>query len=266
MLAENPMIDILRRLRIVEEKLRKPSNEGPTIGELYGTFRGLPGLRGLWYPGVIDNAGTVYDATGQGRTLTYNGNPFLTYATGNVVPYYSHDGTGDWFSRATEAGLGLVGNEASLSIAYRGCTVFGWFFVRNATTYKFVAKQDGATEAGNNYVLYSNGGTPTFRVSNGAVGYGVGAASAMTANVWYFLAGRYKINSTVDIFVNGKLDGTLGGAPATLNNPAQPFQIGAGNNTNPLNGGWALAGIVGSALPDELISYLMLRSRPFFGV
>lgn len=262
---------MMPRVRAIEERLDQDRGvpAGPQVGDILTNFRMLPGLRGLWLPGSADNTGAVYDASAQGRTLTYNGNPQLIPQGGPalLVPFYAHDGVGDWFSRATEAGLGLVGNESYVTSASRGCSVFGWFYVTAVSTYKFVAKQDGATEAGSNYVLYTNGGNVTFRVSSGASGYSAADPDDLSINTWHFLVGTYKPSTEVALWVDGKkLGSNVTAIPATLNNPAQPFQIGAGNGGNPLSGGWALAGIAACLFDDALIKYLWYRSRVLFGV
>jgi hypothetical protein len=266
-------IGVARRLAELEKKLARFESypSGPSIAELYADFRGLPALRGLWYPGAADNTGAVYDASGQGRTLTYNGGPRIftdLYASAgqDVVPHYYHDGTGDWFSRASEAGLGLVGNEAYVDTALQGASVFGWFYIHAVQVNKFIAKQDAATAAGNNYVLYTDvTAHPSFQVASGATTYTVSAADAIAINTWHFLVGRFVPLTSVSIIVDGVETANTTAIPATLNNPVQPFQIGAGNNTNPLNGGWALAGICACALPDELIQYLFSRTQSLFG-
>ena len=39
------------------------------------TFLSLPGLRGLWSMSAIQSNGDAFDQSGNGRLLTYNGNP-----------------------------------------------------------------------------------------------------------------------------------------------------------------------------------------------
>ncbi|NJO31403.1 MAG: hypothetical protein HC874_30490 [Richelia sp. SL_2_1] len=72
---------------------------------------------------VQRSTGNVYDLSGQGRTLTYNGNPTFNYT--GLVPYVSLDGTGDFLSRADETDLDILGTETIYNSAVRGLTLGG---------------------------------------------------------------------------------------------------------------------------------------------
>ena len=72
-------------------------------------YQTLPGLFGVWpFSSVQRSTGNVADFGGQQRTWTYNGNPTFNLYN-NLVPYAELDGTGDFFSRADETDLDILG-------------------------------------------------------------------------------------------------------------------------------------------------------------
>lgn len=240
---------------------------GPGLEELYASFCGLPGLRGLWYPGVADNTGAVYDASGQGRTLTYNGNPTINIHN-SLVSYFDYDGTGDFHSRADENGLRIVGNETTIASAYRGITLGGWFW-SNAlgTRHTFISKSTGVA-ADTNYWLEKNTDNKVyFWVGNGVSLFNVSSSAALAANTWYHVMARYTPSTELKVIVNGVATVNTTTIPATVVNSAAPFNIGSINSgTNLLTGRCALSFLCAAALPDNLLTYLFHRTQPIFGV
>ena len=192
------------------------------------TFLSLSGLRGLWSMSAIQSNGDTFDQSGNGRLLTYNGNP--TYNQDGLAPYIDLDGTGDFLSRADEAGLDILGTETYIAAGIRGLLVGGWFwFDAFAVNDGLITKSDGATVAGSSYQLIQNvGNTISFTVFAGAA---VGVTSAaLSTTAWYFVVGRYIPSTTVDLFINNVLASNAVAVPAAINNTGAPLNIGAVNN------------------------------------
>jgi len=162
--------------------------------DLISPFMALPGLRGFWPTSSFNETGNAYDLSGQGRTLTYNGNPMYNYD--GLVPYIDLDGTGDYLSRADEAGLDILGTETYVAAAARGLTTGGWFYFNNAlgATEGMIAKWNSSLGNHRSYMLRRQAadGTIIFRVSDNGVGSRAAQSTASpTATQWFFVVGRF---------------------------------------------------------------------------
>jgi hypothetical protein len=184
-------------------------------------FLALPGLRGFWPMSSFDDGGDAYDLSGQGRTLTYNGDP--DYGYWDLRPYIDLDGTGDYLDRADEAGLDITGAETFVTGARQGLTMGGWFQFDELT----VANNKGLMSkwvSGTNdrsYLLYHEaaGDTILFGVSGNGIAGVFSPASIIpaAATTWYFCVGRYDTTSAdVDCFINNTWYSNAGAGPASI--------------------------------------------------
>lgn len=247
------------------ERLKTVVNQR-TLSDVYGVFDNLPGLRGLWTAASVDQAGAMYDRSGQGRTLTYTGNPTLNLYN-NLVPYWDYDGTGDYHARPDEAGLDITGTETTIATTLRGLTMGGWFwFDRLATVEGLIAKNAASPGSQTQFVvladntfrmLVSLDGTATTAVIS-TVTHGTGA--------WYFAVGRFVPSTSLDVYVNGVKATNTTSIPASIFNGSGALNIAAQATFNHLDGRCALAFLCAAALPDELIQHLFHSSQVVFDV
>lgn len=228
---------------------------------------GLPGLRGFWPGSGILSSGNLVDASGQGRTLTYNGNP--TIGLDNIMPYLDLDGTGDFWSRADEADLDIVGTEAYIASALRGLTIGAWVnFDNTAAAVEVIAGKDD-NSAGVSYSIQRDAaGNAIFRVSNtgssGAI-KSVSSAGTLSASKWYHVVGRFVPSESVDVFVDGVLATNTASVYASLFNSASAFVIGAySGGTQLMAGKVCLSFLCAAALPDRFIKWVNLETRAMF--
>lgn len=247
---------------------QQAKTQGPTLGEFYSTFQGLPGLRGLWYAGSQDNTGAMYDQSGQGRMLTYAGNPALTILN-DLVPWESYDGTGDWHTRPDEAGLDIIGTETYITANLRGLLMCCWMLARNVATQQgVVTKDNGTTDANSSYGIFVlSSGKPFFRVINATATGNTGVSSSVTlvAGAWNFIMASWIPATSVNIWVNGTLT-TAATTIASLNNSVTPFQLAAANSGQALDGGIALAALCAARGSQTMQDNLFARTRPLFNV
>lgn len=241
----------------------------PTLAELYGVFQGLPGLRGLWYPGTVDDTGALYDVSGQGRKLTYTGNPTLNILNG-FIPFWDYDGTGDYHTRASEAALNITGAETTIAAAVRGMTFCIWM---NPTSFTNLVTGKYAT-AGNqrSWLLFSPAAnTLGFIVDS----LGTGAAGlqqantpgTMVAGVWHFIVVRWKPSTEMAIFVDGVKYSITASIPATMFAGTSSFDIATdGGHATHANIRVALAALCATQLSDAQIDTMFQRTRRAFGV
>lgn len=238
-----------------------------TLAALYADFQGLPGLRGLWYPNSTDSTGALYDQSGQGRTLTYNGNPTLGIHN-SFIPYWDYDGTGDFHSRADEASLDITGGETTIAAGQRGLTLFGWFWFDVLGALVLPFGKAGAAGNLSYYLQKQANDTLRFTVSGNGTNEFYAASAALSASKWYFCVGRFTPSAEVAILVNGVEVVNTTSIPATVFSGNGSLGIGRwiGGATQELNGRCALAGLCAALLTDAQVGHLFQRTRAFFSV
>lgn len=266
MTLPNPQGPSIKKLQSDVERLRARLNNR-TLADFYGPWLGLPALRGQWVPGLADNTGAVYDRTGQGRTLTYNGNPTLSLYN-DTIPYWDYDGVTDCHSRPDETGLDITGGETTIAAAYRGLTVGGWFWadswVLPQTDVPLIGKHNAVGNQ-RGYVLYGVSGVPRFRISgNGTNTFDVDGA-VMNTGEWYFLVGRFDPSTEIALWVNTTKTINTTTIPATIFANTAPLAIGAFGSlaTFFLDGRWSLGFVSAAYWPDALIEHLFDSTHRF---
>lgn len=255
-MAEDPLIEIARRLRIVEryvEEARRLDHYTSPIAD----YLHLPELRGFWPASSVDETVTgVRDLSEQGRTLTINGGATRNIYN-NVIPYIDLNGSTQYLSRADEAGLDVPGN----------LMFGGWFWVDTlpGANAGLIGKY-AATGNQRSYLLFllSSGVIRLVVSGNGTAAVTVDSA-AITTGKWNFVAGRYAPSSEIAIFVNGQKATNTTSIPATLFNSTAALQIGAFEAANFLDGRAALCFVCATSFSDELTSQLFQRTRGMFG-
>jgi hypothetical protein len=239
------------------------------LAQVISHMLALPGLRGFWPMSSFDENGNAYDLSGQGRTLTYNGNP--TYNYDDLAPYLDFDGTGDYLSRADEAGLDILGTEAY--VANPGLTLGGWFWLDAlpvGTSWGFTGKwlDTGGSNQRSYLVFIDPSALVNFIISSDGTGFVLVQSAAVSATSWIFLVGRFVPSSEISIFVNNTEVVNTTSIPAAIFNSSAQFNIGAYANATvpPLNGRASLCFLCASALSDAIIGNLFQQSRALFGV
>lgn len=264
---------VLRNQKAVAKKLNAKATDtfGPNLAEFSGQFTALPALRGLWFASNADNTGNVFDSTGQGRTLTRNGTPAIRMFTVTsfpaLLPHYDLNGTTDFFSRADEAGLDVLGTEAYVAGDTRGLTMGGWFRADSLTGTPGLMGKQNATGAQRGYLLRIASSAVEGRVSVDGTAEVTVTGATLVASSWYFVVLRYTPSVDLSVFVNGTKATNTTSIPANLFNNTAAFQIGAYNaGTQFLQGRWVMSFLCAAALSDGFIIYLYNRSVGHFGV
>ena len=228
----------------------------------------LPGIRGFWPTSSFGQVGAndydLIDLSGQGRHLTGAAAPL--YGHDGLAPYVSLDGQKDWFSRATETGLQIQGNEAY--VVEPGLTLGGWWwFDAYGADRAMIAKWVGPADL--SYLLYYENAAGQWKFSisqNGAAAAcAVGSSVAPATGQWYYIVGRFdNTANTIDIWGNTTQNS---GACATANifSGAADLTIGAtaGGGTL-LDGRASLVFLCASALPDYTINALYGHTKAMF--
>lgn len=260
----NPRDDALIKKLSGDFQLRNEPNFA--CGQALSTLLALPGLRGLWPMSVVSSTPTAIDVSGLGKALAYNGNPTFGYS--GLAPCINLDGTGDFLSRADEADLDIIGNEAY--IASKGLTVGGWFSATALAAVSMLISKN--TDAGNqrSWYIFVNtpSNLPTWRISTtGAAVVTLAHTTAMSLATWYFIAARFTPSTEMAIWVNGTKVTGVAGIPATLFNSSADLQIGANNaGINLLNGRASNVFLCASAVPDVQIFNVYQQTRAMYGV
>lgn len=233
-------------------------------------FQMLVGLRGVWPMSSVDNTGAVYDLSGQGRTLSYNGNPIFAFT--GLYPSISMDGAGDYLSRADEAGLDITGTESVIWSNQRGLTLGGWFNFNTlapGATIGLIGKWNG-TGNQRSYQMFFDDATNSIYLDVSTDGTAVVdcQGDVVAVSQWYFLVGRFTPSTELAVFVNGSKQTNTVGIPASIYSGTANFNIGAYANggSGQLNGFASICFLCASALSDTIIKSLYHFTRPLFGI
>jgi len=232
-------------------------------------FQALPGLRGFWPMSAFESGGNCFDQSGNGRTLTYNGNPVYNYDS--LAPYIRFDGTGDYLSRADEAGLDILGTETYVAAGHRGLTLGGWFRPEDTTVNDTLMSKWGAAGQ-RSYLLQIAGGVAgdpvAFYISDdGTNSSGATSTTGFSANEWQFMAGRFNDADTgaeLAVWLNEEMT-TAATARASVFNSNASFCIGA-EVINLLTGRASMCFLCASALSDATVWAIYQHTRALFKV
>jgi len=230
-------------------------------------YMALTGLRGFWSMSTVGSAGNVPDSAVQGRTLTYNGDPVFGYT--GLAPWIYFDGTGDYLSRADEAGLDTLGTETYIHASYRGMTVGGWFRFDDGTPAGVEYAMSKRAAAGNiSWQLAHNvAGTVNFLISGDCTATVAATSTGTTGTGWVFIAGRFDPSTEVAVFLNSEKVTNVAAIPASVCNSTADFNISGYNNGTALMTGYAsLCFLSAAMLSDGIIYSLYHQSRAMFGV
>jgi hypothetical protein len=260
---ENELIRRVNRLERRHDDLTIPEISSDLISPLLA----LPMLRGAWACSV-DSNGDWYDLSGLGKALSQNGDPTFNYD--GLVGYWDLDGTGDYFSRADEADLDILGSESYVAAAARGMTTGGWFWFDNTGRDEYLLSK--YTGVGNR-TFYVNKLPATdflkFVIYDAADGAdNVNSASAVSAEAWYHVVVRFDPSTEIAIFLNGIKNTKVAGIPAALQNSGGSFEVGAiaGAAGYLLDGRAAYCFLCAAACSDMQISSVLQQQRGAFGV
>lgn len=254
--------------------LQRRAKQIVTPGMYLSDFLALPGLVGFWpMSSVQRSTGNVYDLSGQGRTLTYNGNPVFNYATGGglAFPFLALDGTGDYLSRADETDLDILGSETLYDGSVRGLTLYIWFrpdVGAGGATHILAGKLLAATQF-SYWIAFRDTNKLSFLASADGTTVPVDASSAADISVgtWHLGVGRYIPSFSGVVWLDGIPAADEVGIPASLFNGTAPFVIGAtGTPGNYFQGAVAIIALYSQAHPTAWIDWLWTRGRALFGV
>lgn len=262
----NALVDIARNLSQQRQRLDiLDALEFPL--DLTLPFLNLPGLRGLWAAGGTGSGGGMFDRSGAGLTLTYNGNPTQNIDNG-YTPYWDYDGTGDFHSRADEAAFDILGTEAFMAAAVRGLTMGLWVYSTVAGANQGLVSKWTTTGNQRSYRLVkTSADLADFSVSgSGTNEFAVTSAATLSPNEWHFLVGRYTPSTELALWMDGVKAVNTTAIPAAIFNSTTAFEIARYNGATLLTGRVALAFLCGAALSDNLCQALWYRSRAVFWV
>lgn len=249
------------------EQERRSTYEYPrTYGALIGEYLSLPGLVAFWPFSSIDrSSGDAIDLSGQGRTLTYTGNPVYNLLN-EVVSYIDLDGSGDFLTRADENDLDILGTEAQYATDRRGLTMGAWVNIDDVTGDQAIMGK--WTSAGNlrQYRLRSNAGVITLSISSNGTAEANYTGESVNDAEWNFVCGTWTPSVSGVVWVNG-VKTTSVSAVASLSNQTSAFRVGdRGDGTTLLTGNIALPFLLANNLPDSRVQRLYNLGRLFFGV
>ena len=233
----------------------------------------LPGLRGLWMYGSIDETSQVFDHSEQNRTLSVQANGSIAFGNHGCKPYVESSGSANnYLRRADEAGLDLTDEISVYS--------WVWFDLDPSGFQLYFCKWRETTPGQRSWYLARNSsGQAVFKVEDN-----VGSAATLNNTVapivpkeqWTFNAGTMKLSTgDMDIFTSG-LDGNgkqrlyQRSATAVRNNLANSnadlTQFADGNGLSRLDGRLAFTAIYAAKHEDYMVQQFYEFTKSLFGV
>lgn len=217
----------------------------------------LPGLRGLWGMGSVDETGAVYDHSGQGRTLTNNSaTQFGVY--NNLVPYMIGDGSADYLSRADAAGTSITG----------ALTLYAWVWtdaIPPSGNRHVIGQYAAAPNRSYRLYLTNSGSLRGAMSTNGTTEVAVSSDVPLVANIWFHQVLRYTPSTELAVFINGIKKSNTSSIPATIFDGSVAFTIGAQATPDEnLDGRATLCGLYAAVHSDAAIQSVYHSQRSIF--
>jgi len=234
------------------------------------SYQAVPCLRGFWPTSAMDGDGDCLDFSGNGLTLSNNGN--LVYDHRDLAPIVDMDGTGDYLSHAGSTALNVTGTEAYVAMPGLSCGL--WIkshavnlgaglmskFLDNIAERSYLIVIDGATSEYKGFI--SSDGTAANSV-------GVGTGIAHTQDAWTSLALRFDPGNELKLWVNLSTYTQATALAQVHSSPNTPLYIGrrdTGAVQIDFDGQASLAWIAAANLPDYIFTSLYEYSRRMFNV
>lgn len=231
-----------------------------------GEFLGLPGLRGYWPMGVFDSLGNAFDQSGNGRTLTYTGNPTYNFTT-QGGPYIDLDGTGDYLSRADEGGLDILGTESYIASAQRGLTFGGWFYFDATPAAGLLVIGKGAASGNDSFYLWQTAtGLLEMYITSTGANYQNTTGIAIANSAWSFCVGRFTPSTEIKCWLNTTTQPFTTSVHASLFNSSAAFKIGFYSANPALDGRAGMCFVCAMALTDTAIENIRLNTKAYYGL
>ena len=248
-------VGTLRRLNKLEDEVARLRQREPSYHSPVSDLLHLPAARGVWPMSDYDENILVYDLSGQARHLTPAGGPSAGLHNSTVV-YFDLNGTTQYLSRASEAGLNLTGQM----------TFGGWFWAdTSAGVMTLMIKGTTATPAYRLTIRGDSADQAQAVVTGATIATATGGA--VTDGAWHFIWARFIPSTSISVGLDNVITTSTATIPATANSVAGAFAIGAsGTPDRYLDGRASLCFLSALALSDTLLGLLYERQRVLFGV
>lgn len=255
--------------RRVDSLIKPETASAADYTKVAALYQSLPCLRFLGLGG-LGSGGEWRDASNNGMSLTYNGNPVMSYTT-QGAPYFYYDGVGDFHSHADDAHFDITGTDTVVAAAVRGMTCGAWVYFQNGTgSSEWILSKYLTTGNQRSYALRrAIGGVLQAYVStDGTALVNVVSVGTLSQAVWYFVAMRFMPSATLDNWLNDTKATQAAGVPASIFNGTAVFEVNGINagGTELMTGRVGFPFVCACALSDAIIGQLYQSSRGLFGV
>jgi hypothetical protein len=258
--------ELSRKITRLERDLEKikRSQFGYTHGDIFGTFKMLPELRGFWPFSSVNETNMIFDMSAQNRILTNNNNATRSLYR-EIMPIISFNGTNQYLSRPDEVALSITG----------AMTMGGWFKRNTTTTASYLmSKFAGAGARGYGLLLGDSSARDVgaYVSSNGTLlTHTSTSLQIVLDNTWIFAAMRFTPSTELAIFES--CSGLLSKTSNTTSIPASQFDntnvFTIGSNSVPalyFDGSAALCFLCASAIPDKMLNRVYSVTRTYFDI
>lgn len=227
----------------------------------------LPGLRLLVSGSSFEVGAECEDFSGELRWLDSGEDP-PTYGFDALIPYASF--APNWLGRV-DVDFDIRGTEAYIEGAAQGLTVGGWIrfdAIADADAETLISKlwspDDWAWWLGR--LDTGDGGVAGFKISNDGSTWSdeVESDTALAADTWYFLVGRFEPGASVSVWVDG-IEFTQASATADIETTVSALGWGTDHDEDfRLTGDLSLGFCCACALPDATIIALQALALDAF--
>lgn len=259
--------DEVRRLDVRLGHTWDSSMSQRRIGDVLGAVLAMPALRGVWLMSSCEPGGNVEDQSGQARELTANGSP--QFGEDAFLPYVDLNGSTQYLSRADETALDIQGDEGEVLDAHKGLTIGAVCYFDNEASHVEAVVTKGFASASNSAYWLDRrwDGMARFLVGDGSFWQYAQSTSAVGAEEWVSLIGRFNPSDEVALFVNDTKYTDTVGIPLTLLDVSSDFTVGTYANADGyfLDGRVALMWICAANVRDAVLMKYYGRLKPFLG-
>lgn len=231
----------------------------------------IPGLRGFWPMSSIDSNGDLIDLSGQGRLLTNTGQA-LGLRDG-LIPSLYFDGSNDYLTRTSEAGLQITGTESYIDTSFRGLSLGGWFKLPTAAAASLkglICKDNAPTNRSYGLRMETTGKVSGIVSLDGStVAASVTSSEIAQDDVWFFSALTFDPSASLNIFFNDVISTNTTSIPASIFSSNAAFNIMAFANGAAIRraeGYPSLCWLSCQFLDDDFIQALYYSTKGLFGL
>lgn len=251
----------------IDRTLIRALIKAETVPYRFPTHWAFQETRGQWLFHSVNRSGTLFDTSGQGRSLTNTGS--VTFATDDFLPHGILNGSSQYFTRGDEPGLRITAELTLISIVN---------FDAAPGAFEPISGKWRTTTANRSFLLSRNvsGQVVANLSTDGSANVTTTSTTTITASDWAYCAMRFDPSTEIAVFLGfrGGVEGALEKVINTTSIPASIFNSSAAFSLGVLNAGTTPSNhtackisqtiLIASAVPDEILNQHYTQVRALY--